>query len=462
MTEAPERPGAFARLRDDAILRKLIARAGPNTLASLVGAVLGMVRSAILLRALGVVDYGQLAVVVAASTLVRQVFSVRTWEWSTIELTAAHVRRDPVRMRAVIAAGARLGLGASLATVVTVAVTATLFAESGRAGIDLAPLIRLYALVHLTTAFDDVAMATLRSAGWFSFLARYQLGASVLRVLLTLPLVLPGAGLGAAIGLTILAQLPASVWLVVRARTAFLELLPPEPSESPMPTLRSEWRRHLRLLATMSLTDTVKTFALDADPVVVGALSAPEEVGEFKATTTLMAGLHALSTPLYMAFYPELARAVAAKDLVQVRALRKRLTLLGLVLGGSAALGTALVGPWLMRRIFGPELEGATPDLRVMGLSMFVMVAHWTGPLFAGLGRPLRSTAAILTGLAVKAAIGFLLVPRLGSYGAAWAYTGYFAVVGVLGLILARGHEAWLVSGAQAATPREGDQRPGA
>lgn len=438
--------GRLRAFRDDAIVRKLVARAGPNTIASLASAVLGMVRSAVLMRALGVVDFGQLAVIVSAGSIVRQLFSVRTWEWTTVELAAAYVRKDPTRLRAVLRTGTALGLGTTVLSVITIAATASLFARTGREGIDLAPMIAVYGLVHLASAFDDVALATLRTAGWFAFLARYQIGAAILRFVLTLPLLVGDSGLWFAVIVMIASQFPSSLWLVVVAKRAFASILPASESTDPMPPLRSEWRKHAATLATMSATDTVRSFAQDADPVILGALSTPTEVGEFKATTTLMMGLHALTQPLYMAFYPELAKAVAANDVGLVRALKRRLTILGFGLGTLAMLGTVFVGPYLLEAIYGDAVASSGIDLRIMGISMLTMATHWANPLFASLGRTIRSTAMIAASLVAKAALLFALVPSLGSTGAAIAFSAYFLVSMAASWVLSRDYPALLAA----------------
>ena len=139
-------------------------------------------------------------------------------------------------------------------------------------------------------------------------------------------------------------------------------------------------------------------------------------------------------------------RSPHANDVGLVRALKRRLTILGFGLGTLAMLGTVIVGPYLLEAIYGDAVASSGIDLRIMGISMLTMATHWANPLFASLGRTIRSTAMIAASLVAKAALLFALVPTLGSTGAAIAFAAYFLVSMAASWFLSRDYPALLAA----------------
>jgi O-antigen/teichoic acid export membrane protein len=431
MTTSPR-----ARLRAvlaDPRLGRILRDAGLTTSAAAVSAVLGIARNGLLARALGLEGYGSLAVIVSSAALVRQILSVRAWEWATVELSKCVTSRDAGRAGAVLRATWAIGAAVGgLASLVVVALGGVL-AERVLEAPALAGTLRLYSLALLASVLDEGSLAALRVSGRHRFVSLYTIGASTLRLAVLVPATVFGGGLRAVVLAIIAGQLLPGLWGALAARRALTETVGDTSGGSVRAILR-EWRAHAKTVATMSATDTIKTLTGEVDPLLIASLRDAAAVAPYRAAYNVVYGVLQLATPLYMVFYPEMTKAAAAGDAAAVARLVRQITWLGGLVAAGAVTTLVLFAPLVTRLLYGPGFERAATDMRLMAPWALVLAVQWANPLFVSAGRPKWTTLMVGAGLVAKVGAMALLIPRFADMGAAAAWMFYALAVVVTAL----------------------------
>jgi O-antigen/teichoic acid export membrane protein len=129
--------------------------------------------------------------------------------------------------------------------------------------------------------------------------------------------------------------------------------------------------------------------------------------------------------------------AEAREEAARITAAGVRHTLL-IVSAGAAVL--ALVAPWAVVVLFGPDYRPAALPLRVLciGTLLYAPQSLLNNYFSNQLGRPAITLVLGLTSLAISVAAGVVLIPVYGFVGAAWATTLSYLVSGfvAIGLFL--------------------------
>lgn len=138
------------------------------------------------------------------------------------------------------------------------------------------------------------------------------------------------------------------------------------------------WRELLPALGTLIAAAVLSQLIINAAPVAAQLLSGPGEADE---VGVFIAALVMTRIPLFFfgavqaAFLPALARLLAAGD--RGGYVRQVRSILLLVAAGGAAfvLGLAVLGPWVLRVLYGPEFVAGRGILVVLGLGAAVYMA---------------------------------------------------------------------------------------
>jgi O-antigen/teichoic acid export membrane protein len=126
-------------------------------------------------------------------------------------------------------------------------------------------------------------------------------------------------------------------------------------------------------------------------------------------------------TSALMRYSPRVAEFWQKGEIDRLRAVTRTFTWTTCLLTLAAALAIALAGPWLLW-IFGPEFRKSAPLLWIVAGAQVVNAACGpVGMLMVMSGCSGRALAGHLTGLVVNVALGVLLIPTHGAFGAAIA-----------------------------------------
>jgi len=146
-----------------------------------------------------------------------------------------------------------------------------------------------------------------------------------------------------------------------------------------------------------------------------------------------------------------LARASAylhAKRLIAFESLARRLTLFNFFVGLCLVVLLAVAGRQLVHILYTPEYDAALPVMMLLGASVAVASIGAFGSTVITAGRRFQLTLVnVLVALAVQVPLCWLLVPRMGVMGAAWAECGkYVATATFLYIVGRRAFRSLLVS----------------
>jgi O-antigen/teichoic acid export membrane protein len=412
----------------DNTLRRLVSNSALMGGSTAVSAVLGLLQTVLFTRVLGAEKYGQLVLIMGVTTLVRQLFSVRVWEWVMKEYAAAQVQDDVRVAGKVVSTGYLYSLGVNALALVVVLVSARFSAQEFLKDPQLAFLVIVYSLTLLTSWTYDTSFAVLRVSGQFRFLAVQGAVGSVVRLL----------AFGAV--LLVSKRLDFVVWTYVALETGISTWLQLEAGKSFRHRFKDSWRHHLgsawakptrdavKLLAISSVIDTVKMLGARADVFVLASFRSPADVGIYQAAYNFIDGLNRLAQPMTMVAFADLAKLGAAKDGDAILGLAKRISALMAAVLLPGCVLTALLSPWLVNLVYGPKYPGAAPLLAVLIWSMLWLMAIWAHPSYVSVGKPHWSLQVLIVATVAKLVALFTLVPTMGPMGVAIATTLYFGV----------------------------------
>lgn len=157
------------------------------------------------------------------------------------------------------------------------------------------------------------------------------------------------------------------------------------------------------------------------DTVMVYALSSPEEAASYETAFKLLEVSRLLVRPVAAVFFPMCTALAAAAAWTKFRSTSRVLLLRTAGAGVALGAGVAVIAPWVMPTIWGPDYIESGVVLRVLYLSVPML---WLGLvasfLAAALGREKAAAAGQGLSLAINLGMNAAIVPVLGAVGAAW------------------------------------------
>lgn len=167
---------------------------------------------------------------------------------------------------------------------------------------------------------------------------------------------------------------------------------------------------HLNAIGTLLFTSV--------NVLIVNHIAGPTETGHFQLATQLVGLLMILPQAGGMVLYGQVAKEGPDGAWATYR------QVLLFQMGGLAALAAAagLLAPWAIPQVAGPAFEPAVGLFQLLLLALLGMAASTLmAPQWIGRGLFWQASALSLSVGIVNVLANFLLVPRLGMYGAAWA-----------------------------------------
>lgn len=386
------------------------------------GIVLGLVSAPLLVRHLGVVDFGWWVTITALIFIVNGL--------TELGMTAVGVREYSVREAAGRASLIRELLAIRMLTALAGAALAVVFAAA--AGYDdrlvLGTAIASLSLVvnAVQTTYSTPLHATLR-LGWITVL---DLVRQVVTVALIVVLVLAGAGLVSFFAVPVLGGLTALTLTVplVRGRIPMF----------PTARVRQAWPL-IRATLPYAAATAFGIIYFRVEIVLMSLIASDQETGEFAVAFRVVEIAAGIPWLLVNSAFPILARA-ARDDEARLRYAVGRLFEGSLIAGGALALALGFGAAFTVRLLGGDDPSIAVLQTLSGALLLNFFVATWAFALLS-LGRYrallVNNAGAFLIGIGLTLA----LVPTYGAIGAAVAVTlteGMLALLNGLALVRAR------------------------
>ena len=377
-----------------------------------------LVQIVLITHALGLEEYGRLALAIAFVVLVGQLFDLRVGVATTI-IGAEQLHRDDRRAAGVFQLSYVVDAGTGVLGFATVAVLAP-FVGPALLGDGGTVLIILYALVLLAQTVDESSFTILRLLDRFRLIAVYTVALEASRVALVAgALAVYGTVTSVAIALVVHRALAGAAAAVAAARMFRQATGVP----LTQPALAKAHADRPRLLRTMLHTNVVSYARLaqtQLPTVLVGAVAGATQAGVYKVGMAAAVTVGRLADPAYAALLPRLARLWSAGRRSEIRKLVKRLSTVAvpavLVLAG------ALI---LLRTPVLDALGGAEAGADAGPVLIFGTLAHavnaallWNIPMLYAAGR-----AHVVSRLAVAATVVQVvtLIPLVDAYEASGA-----------------------------------------
>lgn len=395
-----------------------------RTLAYAGGIVCGIASASLMIRHLGVVDFGRYAVVVSLVSLVGGI--------SEAGLTNIAVREFSVRRGADRDRFMQNVLGIRLAVTLLGLVAAVIFAlVAGYANVMVVGVV-VFGAALLATVAQQTLSTPLASGLRFVWISLLELTRQVGSVVAVLLLVLASARL-----LPFLAA-PAAVGVVILVLT-----VPLVRGRIPLvPALdRAAAREIVKAAFAYSAASAVGTIYLFTPLIVTSLVGSKHTTGYFGASLRVFQVAAAVPLLLVSTAFPVLARA-ARDDRERLAFAVGRMTEVALILGAWMAL-TAYLGAGLaIRLVAGSKFAPAEVVLQIQGLALLgsFLAVTW-GFALLSIGRHAVLLVANGIALVLSVALTLALVPSLGAKGAAIATVISDVALGVAYAVVLLGRE---------------------
>jgi len=190
-------------------------------------------------------------------------------------------------------------------------------------------------------------------------------------------------------------------------------------------TVHLEYRipiRHIRSLLHYGIRsygiDLLGTLAVQVDQVLVINLLNPAAMGTYVVALSLSRVLNVFQYSAVMVLFPR----AAGRSVEEVVSMTERAARLSTAVTAACAVMVALLGPLLLRLLYGSAYAAASSTLRILVIEVvFSGLVFVLSQTFMALGRPGLVTMLQGTGLALSVPLMLLFIPRFGIEGAALA-----------------------------------------
>lgn len=397
--------------------------------------VLGLIRTVLAARWLGPQEFGAAALVVAYVMLLYTLFDPRSEEAVVRYLSAEVVagRREAALAVPRVAYGAD-ALVATVGLAIVVGTSSWVgehLIETRRAS----TLLVVFGVAAMASAAETTSRSTLIALRSFPAAGGARVVGAVARTGATVALVAArgdaaGFVYGMAIGLfteSAIVGLMAHAVLKRRFGGSWLS--------SRRSHLGEKFREMVRFMFYTDASSLAAVFVKEADVVILGAVSTPSVVGQYRLARSVTALVGGVTRPLQMAVYPRLATRASQPDGPALRADALRYALLlGLPLGVTVLLGTTLV-PIVLPAVAGDAYRGAIGATQILlAGSAVVLALFWVRPVFLATGRVRYLLWSSIVATALTVAGYVLLGTLIGAEGVALSRA---AVAGAGGTVAA-------------------------
>jgi O-antigen/teichoic acid export membrane protein len=389
----------------------------------LAGALVTLISVPLLVRHLGVEDFGRYSTVISLVAIVAGVTEGGLGAVSVREYAALDGSARYQFMRDVL--GARIALtSVGLAGALVFAIAAD-YASDLVLGTLLAGVGLLIGVIQ-GTYFTPLA-AGLR-LGWITL-------SDLLRAIASATLVVVGVLAGAGIVPFLAIPIATSVLLLVVALVLVRGQVPLIPFFHP-----ARWLGVLRVTLPLAISTAIGTLYFRLAIIVMSLIATAAQTGYFATSYRLVEALAGIPVMLVGVTFPILARA-GRDDPERLRFAVQRIFEVGLILGVYMSLATALGATFAMQVIGGDEAAPAANVLEIQALyltPLFLNLTWQTTLLALRMHREMLISA--LVALVTMVVLTFTLIPSLDAEGAAIA-----VVVGESVLASVEGWLLWRV-----------------
>ena len=377
-----------------------------------------LLQIALITHALGLSEYGRLALAMSVVVLIGKFFDVRVGVAATT-FGSRYVAAGDMRAAAGVF---QFGYVIDATTgVLGFAVVAALSPLVGPAlvGDDGTILILLYGLTLLVSTVDESSISILRLFNRFRLIAGYTVGLEALRVTLVAGALIVFGTLPAVLVALLLHDLLGAVANMVAATLAFRHAAG-TPLRKGALRVFDEKRQMVRMVLHTNFVSYARLAQVQLPTLVLGALSTTTQVGLYKVGTAGGAIVGRLADPPYAAVLPRFSRLWASGRFEEIRRLIRSATpFVAAILGVALLLVIVFRDPILRALGGGDDALPAAPVLVLVAAAHAVNgILFWNIGLLFAAGRSGAISIVAVGGALLQLALVFPLVRTWDATGA--------------------------------------------
>jgi O-antigen/teichoic acid export membrane protein len=383
-----------------------------------------LVQISLVTHALGLDEYGRLALVSAFVALVGGFFNVRIGIAATIHGARPLLDGDSRRAASVFRLAYMIDFGTAAASLLVLAALAPIVGP-GLVGEGAVALMMVSSLTIVAQSLDTTSVAALRLLNRFRLVAVNRVICEAARIGLLVAVLTVDDSLLLVVAAVSLSKLAVGAANLIVASRAFKSVgngWRLTDRAGPLP--RDERKTMLSTVFHTNLVAYAKVAQVQGPTLLLGSIAGTTETGIYKVGMAVAGGITKLIGPASAALLPRLTRLWAAGKRAQLARLVRNATLISLpVIVVTSALMLVFRDPLL--RLLGGEhaaAEAGTVFVYALFANAIQAAVFWRVSLLYAVGRAKVMSAVTLPATALQVALVVLLAPAYGAEGAAAAF----------------------------------------
>ncbi|MBZ9856945.1 lipopolysaccharide biosynthesis protein [Mesorhizobium sp. CA13] len=414
--------GKLARRVLQAARRKSAGRTRLANIAHLLtgnflGSLLALVAFTLSARALGVTNYGELALIIAFTRVVERVVSFQSWQPIIKYAAGMNASEGHENLRVLMKFGLLIDVGAAVCAWVVAIGAALLIAPVFGWSTQIVHLLVLYSSV-LLFQISGVPVAVQRMAGNFRLLAYGQLLNAVLRVLLCLLGVLINGDLAYFTAVWAGTQILGSLALLTLTMRALHRQGVHNVLGAPLAGITRRFPGIWDFAWSSNISLTLRASAQELDTLLVGWLADPASAGLYQIAKRIGRVGQQVGPQVQNVLYPDVARLWAKGSIEEFKRVIFQTEAMLLCFGVICVLVVAVLIRPLLAWTAGPEFIGAASLVIVQMVAVtFVLSGSAARSALLAMGRQREVLRIVVVATAAFHVTALLLIPRIGAMG---------------------------------------------
>jgi O-antigen/teichoic acid export membrane protein len=420
--------------QNEASLRSRLLSIGHLLTGNLLGTIVGMLGFLVTARALGVTDYGVLALTYSYTRAVGLLVGFQSWQ-PLIKYGAG--LEGPEHLddyRSLLKFGLVVDVSAAFLSYLVAVGFAVLFGPLVGIGENTLEQVIIYSTV-LLFQINGLPTAIFRLAGRFRLVAYGSVVGAVVRLALCVAGLLAGSGLLYFVVAWTLSQIIGSVVVLALAlleirRQGMRGLI-----RAPLRGVTKRFKGLLSFTIGSNVELTVRTSASEFDTLLVGAFASPAGAGLYHIAKRLGRLVLQIGVQVQAVLYPDVARLWAKGDLTMFRRAVLQTEIMLAAFGLVMVVCTTLAIQPILDLMVGAEFEGAGPLAIVQMIAVAITLSGTAlRTALLATGRQLAVLKTVLVSTLMFHATALTMIPLIGAMGANIANV-VMGIVGLAGLM---------------------------
>jgi len=375
-------------LRDDPIIQRVLRNSGYLFSGNAISAALGLIQNILMVRLLGIEQYGLAVGIMLFATNVNRFLSFRMSEVLTKYMGEALAQGNKERAAALAKWIGLVEATASILAYLVLFILAPWYSKNST----LTTLYQFYGLYLLVNLVYETSTGVLQVTNKFDRVAFANLLQGIVTITIVAIAYIMKCGIFEVLAAYLVGKTIAA-WIVTSSAIQELKRkIGNDWTRAPV-NLISDWKSIGKFAFSTNINGTVNLFARDNVPLYIQSLLGPVAgniaLGYFNIASKFIMLVTLPIDPFIGPTYAEITRTIAQKQWSVTRKLLKQVTLVGgawtLIAGG----GLVALGWWFIPLLYGADAAPAYLCLVILLIGYgFSNALNWNRPFLLALGHP--------------------------------------------------------------------------